>query len=181
MVAQLRQNKPVGRTIFSWTLNSSHRFHLTTLSVTKKYLNVFITWTHTHTHTHTHTYIYIYIYIYIYCHPETDCFVVSQLFCVARHVGRLKLGSKPTQIYVRLSIGPLGQQAYHVRWGNYKVLSSNVSLFTFYTLPDTSVHISFEELYIMCLCLFVCVCVCVCARALAHFSSGDLFTRETLT
>ena len=24
-----------------------------------------------------------------------DCFVVSQLFSVARHVGRLKLGSKP--------------------------------------------------------------------------------------
>ena len=47
---------------------------------------------------------YIYIYIYIYCHLQTDCFVVSQLFSVARHVGRLKLGSKPTQLYVRLSI-----------------------------------------------------------------------------
>ena len=32
----------------------------------------------------------LYIYIYIYCHPQTDCFVVSQLFSVARHVGRLK-------------------------------------------------------------------------------------------
>ena len=39
-----------------------------------------------------------YIYIYTYCHPQTDCFVVSQLFSVARHVGRLKLGSKPTQL-----------------------------------------------------------------------------------
>ena len=28
-------------------------------------------------------------------HPQTVCFVVSQLFSVARHVGRLKLGSKP--------------------------------------------------------------------------------------
>ena len=26
----------------------------------------------------------LYIYIYIYCHPQTDCFVVSQLFSVAR-------------------------------------------------------------------------------------------------
>ena len=43
-------------------------------------------YTHTHTHTHTHTYIYIYIYIYIYCHPQTDCFVLSELFSVARHV-----------------------------------------------------------------------------------------------
>ena len=52
-----------------------------------------------------------YIYIYIYCHPETDCIVVSQVFSVARHIGRLKLGSTPTQLYVRLSIRPLGQQA----------------------------------------------------------------------
>ena len=37
----------------------------------------------------------IYIYIYIYCHPQSDSFVVSQLFSVARHAGRLKLGSKP--------------------------------------------------------------------------------------
>ena len=55
----------------------------------------------------------IYIYIYIYCHPQTDCFV-SQPFNVARHVGRLKLGLKPTQLHVRLSIRPLGQQTYHV-------------------------------------------------------------------
>ena len=30
--------------------------------------------------------IYIYIYIYIYCHPQTESFVVSKLFSVARHV-----------------------------------------------------------------------------------------------
>ena len=56
----------------------------------------------------------LYIYIYIYCHPQTDCFVVSQLFSVVRHVGRLKLGSKPAQLFVRLSIIPHNQQAYHV-------------------------------------------------------------------
>ena len=54
----------------------------------------------------------IYIYIYIYSHLQTDCFVVSQLFSVARHIGRSKLGSKPAQLYVRLSIRPLGQHAY---------------------------------------------------------------------
>ena len=43
-----------------------------------------------------------------------DCFVVSQLFSVARHVGRLKLGSKPTQLYVRLTITPFSQQANHI-------------------------------------------------------------------
>ena len=36
-----------------------------------------------------------YVYIYIYCHPQTDCFVVSHLFNVARLVWRFKLGSKP--------------------------------------------------------------------------------------
>ena len=41
----------------------------------------------------------------IYSHPQTDCFVVSQLFSVARHVGHLKLGSKPAQLYVRLACG----------------------------------------------------------------------------
>ena len=30
------------------------------------------------------------VYIYIYCHPQTDCFVLSELFSVARHVGDLK-------------------------------------------------------------------------------------------
>ena len=42
--------------------------------------------------------------IYIYSHPQTDCFVLSELFSVARHVGLSKPGSKPIQLYVRLSI-----------------------------------------------------------------------------
>ena len=51
--------------------------------------------------------------IYIYCHPQTDCFCVSQLFSGAIRVGRLKLGSKPAQLNVRLSIILLSQQAKH--------------------------------------------------------------------
>ena len=73
------------------------------------------------------TYLSMFLYIYIYCHSQTDCFVVSQLFSVARYVGRLKPTSVPRQL------------------GNYKVLSSSVRLFTFYTLPDTRVLNSFEE------------------------------------
>ena len=47
----------------------------------------------------TNIYTYIYIYIYIYCHPQTDCFVLSDLFSVARPAGRSKPGSKPVQFY----------------------------------------------------------------------------------
>ena len=32
-----------------------------------------------------------------------DCFIVSQLFSIARHLECFKLGSKPAQLYVRLS------------------------------------------------------------------------------
>ena len=80
----------------------------------------------------------------MYSYQQTDCFVVSQLFSVARCVGRLKLGSKPDQLYVRLSIRPLGQHEYHLGLGNFKV-----RLFAFYTLPDTRMLNSFEELCIM--------------------------------
>ena len=54
---------------------------------------------------------------YLYNHQQTDCFVVSQLFSLVRHVGCLKLGSKPTKIHVRLSILPLGPQVNHVSSG----------------------------------------------------------------
>ena len=48
------------------------------------------------------------VYIYIHCHPQTDCFVLSELFSVARHAGRSKPGSKPVQLYVRQGLGPVG-------------------------------------------------------------------------
>ena len=86
---------------------------------------------------HVYIYIYIYIYnskdwdllyfskdllndlfiqlcIYIYSLLQTDCFVLSELFSVVRHAGRSKPGSKPVQLYVRLSFRPLGHQADHV-------------------------------------------------------------------
>ena len=94
-----------------------------------------------------------YIYIYIYCHSHTDCFVLSELFSVARHAGRSKPGSKPIQLYVRLSLRPLGQQADHVGQGNFKGIyvataAASVCLHV-YTLSATRVLNSFEELCIM--------------------------------
>ena len=58
-----------------------------------------------------------YLMILVYCHPQTDCFIVSQLFSVARHIGHLKQGSQPTKLYVRLSIILLNQPANHVSSG----------------------------------------------------------------
>ena len=92
------------------------------------------------------------IYIYIYSHPLTDCFVLSELFSVARHIGGSKPGSKPIQLYLRLSLKPPGQQAYHVwlrEFLRYYVVTAAAAAsvcLRFYTLSATS----------------VCVCVCVC-------------------
>ena len=46
------------------------------------------------------TYLYIYIYIYIYCHPQTDSFVISQFFIVARLARCFKLGLIPSWLYI---------------------------------------------------------------------------------
>ena len=79
-------------------------------------------WNKTHRHT------------YIYSHPQRDCFVLSEHFSVAKHVGRSKPGSKPIQLYVRLSLRPLGHQGYHV-WLRellrYLCSNSSSRLFTF--------------------------------------------------
>ena len=92
--------------------------------------------------------IYIYIYIYIHCDPQTNCFFVYQIFSEARHVGRLKLGSKLAQVYVKLSIRPLSHQADHVSSGilRHYIVAFFVKIFDF---PDTRVLNSFEELCIM--------------------------------
>ena len=45
---------------------------------------------------------YIYVYIYVYSHPQTDCFVLSEHFSVARHVGLSKPGSKPSNFTLDL-------------------------------------------------------------------------------
>ena len=45
-------------------------------------------------------------------HRQTVSFYQNE-FSVARHAGRSKPGSKPVQLYVRLSLRPLGHQADH--------------------------------------------------------------------
>ena len=63
--------------------------------------------------------LYIYIYIYIYCHPQTDCFVVSQFFSVARD-------RNPLNFTIDLVLSDLRQL------GNYNALCISFCLFTFW-------------------------------------------------
>ena len=105
---------------------------------------------HIHTHTHILTHIiYIYIYTYIYCHPQTDCFIVSQLCWVSKHAGRFKLVLKPAQRYIRFSIIPLSHQSIYVSSG---IIRHYVLAFIclHFALPDTRVLNSLEEL-----CIFI--------------------------
>ena len=106
----------------------------------------------------SYTYVFLMkhsvINIYIYSHPKTDCFVLSELFSVARHAGRSKPWSKPVQLYVKLYFRPLGHQADHVGWDNFKVLlflETAAAAFVYIflnTLSATRVLNSFEELCI---------------------------------
>ena len=82
--------------------------------------------------------------VYIYSHPQTDCFVLSELFSVARHAERSKPGSKHVQLYVRLCFRPLVHQADHVGQGNFKEFfffrnSSSSLCLHLHRLPECSI------------------------------------------
>ena len=70
--------------------------------------------------------IYIYIYIYIYCLPQTDCFVVSQLFSVARQATFPKLGSKPGWLKRQSLILPLSHEETSESEGNLNTYVSHL-------------------------------------------------------
>ena len=80
------------------------------------------------------------------CYPQRDCFVVPHPFSVARHVRQLNLGLKTAQLYVRLIIIPLCQQANHDSSGIIGHYNSFVYIFA---LTNTRVLNSFKELCIM--------------------------------
>ena len=111
-----------------------------------------------YTYIYTFIYIYIYIYIYapiyryaqshkracththtyIYCHPLIDCFIESQLFSVARNVGRFVMGLKHAQLFIRLCIFLLSHQSTYVSSGLIRHYVVDFACLHF-TLPDTRV------------------------------------------
>ena len=140
-------------------------------------------------------------WIYIHCHPQIDCFVLSELFSEARHAGRSKPGSKPVQIYVRLIFRPLGHKADHVGSGNFKVfILATAASFVYisYTIGYQSAQFfqralhyasggrqflrqitqpPWGSVYIyiyvcVCVCMCVCVCVYVCLLSSPHRHHG---------
>ena len=74
--------------------------------------------------------------IYIYCHPETDCFVESQLFRVARHVRHFKLGSKLAQLYVR----PITYISSNRRPKSTREFNTYVLTFIFFNILLSRLH-----------------------------------------
>ena len=103
-----------------------------------------------YTVTHART-LYIYIYIYIYSHLQRDCFVVSQRTNVARHAGRFKLGSKPAQLNVKLSIIPLSHHSTYVSSGIIR-----------HYVVATYIMRVFIRYHLVAIYIYICVCVCVC-------------------
>ena len=69
---------------------------------------------------------HLYSYIYIYCHPQTDCFVQSELFSVARQARFLKLGSKPGWLKCQSKILPLSHEGTSAREGNLNAYVSHL-------------------------------------------------------
>ena len=136
-----------------------------------------------------------YIYIYIYSHLQTDCFILSEFFSVARHAGH----SKPVQLYVRLCFRPLGHQADHVGKGNFKVFLflETAAAFVYIFLNTLSATRVFNSLYYSAadnsfarelnphgnIYIYICVCVCVCVCVCSAWIATDfcLFSRFTLS
>ena len=105
---------------------------------------------------------WIYIYVYIYCHPQTDCFVQSELFSVARHIRRSKPGSKNSPyllnvceyIYIYIYIYSINNVNFSLRNWQHKPLFT----FTRFWRKSTVMNL-FMSLYTVSITEFTDYCV----------------------
>ena len=81
------------------------------------------------------------IHIYIYC--QTDCFVVLQIFSVARQARFPKLGWKPGWLKDQSEILPLSHKETSASKGNLNAYVSHLFLFTYIclTATESSIHL----------------------------------------
>ena len=89
--------------------------------------------------------IYIYIYIYIVIHRQI-CFVLSELFSVARPARFLKLWSKPSWLKRQSKIQPLSHKETSACEGNLNAYVSHLFLFTYIRLTATESSIHMKSL-----------------------------------
>ena len=81
----------------------------------------------------------LYIYIDIYCHPQTDCFIVSQHFSVARQAKFPNLGLKPGWLKCQSKILPLSHEETSASEGNLNAYVSH--LFCLLISTKSSIHL----------------------------------------
>ena len=87
----------------------------------------------------------LYIYIYIVIHRQI-CFVLSELFSVARQAKFLKLGSKPGWLKHQSKILPLSHEDTSPSEGNLNAYVSQLLLFTYIRLTATESSIHMKSL-----------------------------------
>ena len=87
----------------------------------------------------------IYIYIYIVIHRQI-CFVLSELFSVARQVRFPKVGSKPGWLKRQSKILPISHEETSAREGNVSAYVSQLYLFTYIRLTATESSIHMKSL-----------------------------------
>ena len=145
---------------------------------------------------------------YIYSHLQTDCFVLSELFSVARHAGRSKPESKPVQLYDRLRLHTTSRLRWLREFLGIFMFSKQQQqpLFTFFSYPIGYQRAQFFRRALhyanggrqfllqraqppwgsICnpyIYIYVCVCVCVCVCIYLHlylFISISLSLSPTL-
>ena len=120
--------------------HTSHQLTANSASV-EAILNPFILPNHTHAHTPTN----IYIYIYIVIHRQT-CFVLLELFSVARQAIFPKLWSKPSWLKRQSKILPLSHEETSASEGNLNAYVSHLFLFTYIRLTATESSIYMKSL-----------------------------------
>ena len=96
----------------------------------KRFKNFPIFWFHT-------------LYIYIVIHRQT-CFVLSELFSVARQAKFPKVGAKPGWLKRQSSILPLSHEETCVSEGNLNAYVSHLFLFTYIclTVTESSIQVN---------------------------------------
>ena len=100
---------------------------------------------------------------HIYCHPQTECFLVSQLFSMARQDRFPKLGSKPGWLKRQTKILPLSKRRKFKRLWIPFVLFTYIRLTTRERERNADTHI-----YLYVKSVFTCMCLCFSMHTCMH-------------